>query len=231
MPARSPRRASSRRTLRASFRRRWRRPCCRSATTSIRHAFAQQPFGRLHRPRGRGRAAIPNGWILRGYCSSTLQSMPRRRSDLAALRGRRTRWCIFARASLRSFWTQVFPLSAAATARPMSRKRHAIRYATYFVALPLLLGHAWFGFFRTLAGLGGFAGGRRALCRRPWQRLRVLGAALTPGQRLATEPRCVPGDPRHRRPGEDGRLSRRAGVAAATARCHSRLAQRPGKGE
>ena len=89
------------------------------------------------------------------------------------------------RASLRSFWTQYYRYARGDGKADLWRKRHAIRYATYFVALPLLLGHAWFGFFARWLGWVGLLAGVVLYCRRPWQRLRVLGAALTPGQRLA----------------------------------------------
>jgi glycosyltransferase involved in cell wall biosynthesis len=89
------------------------------------------------------------------------------------------------RTSLRSFWTQYYRYARGDGKADLWRKRHAIRYATYFVALPLLLGHAWFGFFARWLGWVGLLVGVVLYCRRPWQRLRVLGAALTPGEWLA----------------------------------------------
>lgn len=88
------------------------------------------------------------------------------------------------RTSLHSFWTQYYRYARGDGKADLWRKRHAIRYATYFVALPLLLGHAWFGFFARWLGWVGLLAGVVFYCRRPWQRLRVLGATLTPGQRL-----------------------------------------------
>lgn len=89
------------------------------------------------------------------------------------------------RTSLRSFWTQYYRYARGDGKADLWRKRHAIRYATYFVALPLLLGHAWFGFFARWLGWAGLLAGVVLYCRRPWQRLRVPGAALTPAQWLA----------------------------------------------
>ncbi len=60
------------------------------------------------------------------------------------------------------------------------RKRHAIRYITYLVLLPALLGHALFGFFARWLGWLGLAVGIAAYCRRPWQRLAHIGGRLTP---------------------------------------------------
>jgi glycosyltransferase involved in cell wall biosynthesis len=89
------------------------------------------------------------------------------------------------RTSLRSFWTQYYRYARGDGKADLWRKRHAIRYATYFVALPLLLGHAWFGFFARWLGWAGLLAGVVLYCHRPWQRLRVPGAALTPAQWLA----------------------------------------------
>ncbi|HHY55016.1 MAG TPA: glycosyltransferase [Chloroflexi bacterium] len=89
------------------------------------------------------------------------------------------------RTSLRSFWTQYYRYARGDGKADLWRKRHAIRYATYFVALPLLLGHAWFGLFARWLGWLGLLAGVFLYCRRPWQRLRVLGATLAPGQWLA----------------------------------------------
>ena len=65
------------------------------------------------------------------------------------------------------------------------RKRHAIRYATYLVVLPALLGHAFFGFFGRWLGWLGLLVGIILYCRRPWQRLGTLGRDLTAAQQLA----------------------------------------------
>ena len=88
------------------------------------------------------------------------------------------------RETLGSFWTQYYRYARGDGKADLWRKRHAIRYATYFVALPLLLGHAFFGVFARWLGWLGLLAGVALYCRRPWQRLRVLGASLSPGQRL-----------------------------------------------
>jgi glycosyltransferase involved in cell wall biosynthesis len=89
------------------------------------------------------------------------------------------------RESLRDFWTQYYRYARGDGKADLWRKRHAIRYATYFVALPMLLGHAFFGFFARWLGWIGLIFGVFLYCRRPWQRLRVLGASLSPVQWLA----------------------------------------------
>lgn len=61
------------------------------------------------------------------------------------------------------------------------RMRHAVRYATYVLALPLLLILGRRG-MRLAWGL--FAAGVLAYCRRPWWRLRRLPGHFTPQQRL-----------------------------------------------
>ncbi|MFO7632977.1 MAG: glycosyltransferase [Caldilinea sp.] len=88
------------------------------------------------------------------------------------------------RESLRQFWTQYYRYARGDGKADLWRKRHAIRYATYFVVLPMLFGHAFFGSFARWLGWVGLLAGIVLYSRRPWQRLRVLGALLTPGQRL-----------------------------------------------
>ena len=88
------------------------------------------------------------------------------------------------RQTLSAFWTQYYRYARGDGKADLWRKRHAIRYATYFVALPLLLGHAFFGFFGRGLGWLGVLAGVVLYCRRPWQRLRSLGASLSPAQRL-----------------------------------------------
>jgi glycosyltransferase involved in cell wall biosynthesis len=89
------------------------------------------------------------------------------------------------RTSLRQFWTQYYRYARGDGKADLWRKRHAIRYATYLVALPLLLGHACCGVFARRLGWLGLLAGLILYCRRPWQRLRVIGAALRPQQWLA----------------------------------------------
>lgn len=89
------------------------------------------------------------------------------------------------RESLRQFWTQYYRYARGDGKADLWRKRHAIRYATYFVMLPLLLGHAFWGFFARPLGWLGLLAGVFLYCRRPWQRLRVLGASLRPMEWIA----------------------------------------------
>ena len=88
------------------------------------------------------------------------------------------------RTSLRAFWTQYYRYARGDGKADLWRKRHAIRYATYFVAVPALLGHAFGGFFARWLGWVGLLVGVILYCRRPWQRLQVLGQALSPAQWL-----------------------------------------------
>lgn len=89
------------------------------------------------------------------------------------------------RTSLRSFWTQYYRYARGDGKAGLWRKRHAIRYATYLVAVPALLGHARWGFFARWLGSLGLLAGAFLYCRRPWQRLGVLGRSLSPAQWLA----------------------------------------------
>ena len=89
------------------------------------------------------------------------------------------------RESLGAFWTQYYRYARGDGKADLWRKRHAIRYATYFVALPMLLGHAFFGFFARWLGWLGLLVGLFLYCRRPWQRLNTSGAALSAPQRIA----------------------------------------------
>jgi glycosyltransferase involved in cell wall biosynthesis len=89
------------------------------------------------------------------------------------------------RTSLRQFWTQYYRYARGDGKADLWRKRHAVRYVTYFVLLPALLGHAFFGFFARWLGWLGLIAGIILYCRRPWQRLAVLGRDLSPGQWLS----------------------------------------------
>ena len=55
---------------------------------------------------------------------------------------------------------------------------------TYLVFVPALLGHAFFGTFWRWLGWLGLIAGVVAYCRRPWQRLAVLGRDLGPTRAL-----------------------------------------------
>jgi glycosyltransferase involved in cell wall biosynthesis len=89
------------------------------------------------------------------------------------------------RTSLGQFWQQYYHYARGDGKADLWRKRHVIRYATYLVVLPALLGHAFFGFYARWLGWLGFVVGIAVYCQRPWQRLATLGHGLSPGQRLA----------------------------------------------
>lgn len=88
------------------------------------------------------------------------------------------------RENLRSFWTQYYRYARGDGKADLWRRRHAIRYATYVVAIPALLGHAFFGLFARELGWLGLLGGALAYCWRPWRRLAVVGGGLSPAQRM-----------------------------------------------
>lgn len=88
------------------------------------------------------------------------------------------------RSSLSAFWTQYFRYARGDGKADLWRKRHAIRYATYLVVLPALLGHALFGAFGRWLGWAGLLLGVLLYCWRPWQRLATVGAHLSLPQRL-----------------------------------------------
>lgn len=83
------------------------------------------------------------------------------------------------RSSIGSFWNQYYRYARGDGKADLWRKRHAIRYAIYFVVLPALLGHAFFGFFARWLGWAGLAAGVILYCLRPWQRLAKLGGNLS----------------------------------------------------
>jgi glycosyltransferase involved in cell wall biosynthesis len=88
------------------------------------------------------------------------------------------------RESLRSFWTQYYRYARGDGKADLWRKRHLIRYITYGVLLPALLGHLIWGLFARWLGWVGLFVGFIIYCRRPWQRLRVLGQPLSAKQRI-----------------------------------------------
>ncbi|RIK37478.1 MAG: glycosyl transferase family 2 [Chloroflexi bacterium] len=89
------------------------------------------------------------------------------------------------RQSLCSFWTQYYRYARGDGKADLWRKRHAIRYVTYFVALPALVGHTLFGGVWRWLGWAGLLVGVVLYCWRPWQRLAKLGTHLSSTQRLA----------------------------------------------
>lgn len=89
------------------------------------------------------------------------------------------------RPSLRSFWTQYYRYARGDGKADLWRKRHFIRYVTYGLLLPALLGHAFWGFFARGLGWVGLLAGLLFYCARPWLRLQRLGTDLPPRQWLA----------------------------------------------
>jgi glycosyltransferase involved in cell wall biosynthesis len=82
------------------------------------------------------------------------------------------------RQSLLAFWRQYYRYGRGDGKADLWRTRHAIRYATYLVLLPALLGYGLFGATARWAGWLALAVGVAAYCRRPWARLRIVGRDL-----------------------------------------------------
>lgn len=89
------------------------------------------------------------------------------------------------RSNLRAFWLQYYRYARGDGKALLFPKRQAARYLIYFVALPALLGHAFWGFFARWLGWAGLFVGIVVYCWRPWQRLATVGEPLTPGERVA----------------------------------------------
>lgn len=87
------------------------------------------------------------------------------------------------RDNLAAFWRQYYRYGRGDGKADLWRKRHFIRYFTYFVAAPLLLGHAFWGVGARWLGWLGLAAGLFFYCRRPWQRLGKIGAGLSAPQK------------------------------------------------
>jgi hypothetical protein len=84
---------------------------------------------------------------------------------------------------LASFWTQYYRYARGDGKAGLFRKRHAIRYMTYCVLVPALIGHALWGSFARWLGWIGVIAGIVAYCWRPWQRLAVIGSGLSLSER------------------------------------------------
>lgn len=83
------------------------------------------------------------------------------------------------RESLGAFFKQYYRYARGDGKADLWRKRHAIRYATYLVAFPALLGHAFFGFFAKWLGWLGLFGGILLYCATPLRRLLRIRGSLT----------------------------------------------------
>ena len=95
------------------------------------------------------------------------------------------------RSSFRSFWKQYYRYARGDGKADLWRKRHAIRYASYLVALPLLLSLTVRGGTGRTVGFAGLLAGGIAFCWRPWQRLRRIGSGLN-SQELAVAALLIP---------------------------------------
>lgn len=87
------------------------------------------------------------------------------------------------RDNLAAFWRQYYRYARGDGKADLWRKRHFIRYTTYFVAAPLLLGHAFWGVSARWLGWLGLVVGLLLYCRRPWQRLSEAGSGLNARQK------------------------------------------------
>lgn len=83
------------------------------------------------------------------------------------------------RSSLRAFMLQYIRYARGDGKADLWRKRHVVRYATYLLLLPALLGHALFGRFAKGLGWLGLLAGVIVYCWRPWWRLALFGVELS----------------------------------------------------
>ena len=90
------------------------------------------------------------------------------------------------RSTLRSFWRQYYLYARGDGKADLWRKRQVIRYVTYLILLPLLIGLIASGGVAGWLGLIGLAFGFVAYCYRPWQRLFLLGYRLSATEILQT---------------------------------------------
>ena len=95
------------------------------------------------------------------------------------------------RTTLKAFWQQYFRYARGDGKADLWRTRHAIRYATYLLLIPALVGHGlWGQEARWLGWLGLIAGGG-VNCARPWRRLWLMGKG-SPGGELLLSALLVP---------------------------------------
>jgi len=86
------------------------------------------------------------------------------------------------RTTLRSFWTQYYRYARGDGKADLWRKRHLIRYVTYLILVPALLGHAFWGSWAPWLGWVGLVAGGIFYCAKPWQRLGRIGTNLAPAE-------------------------------------------------
>lgn len=86
------------------------------------------------------------------------------------------------RKTLAAFWKQYFRYARGDGKADLWRLRHAIRFATYLLLIPALLGHALWGLEARWLGWAGLIAGGLVNCARPWRRLLVLGKGSPAGE-------------------------------------------------
>ncbi len=88
------------------------------------------------------------------------------------------------RATLKAFWEQYFRYARGDGKADLWRLRHAVRFATYLLLIPALLGHALWGQEARWLGWAGLFVGGLVNCARPWRRLMLLGKGAPAGEVL-----------------------------------------------
>lgn len=83
------------------------------------------------------------------------------------------------RTDLKSFWVQYYRYARGDGKADLWRMRHAIRYATYLILIPALLGHALWGQDARWLGWAGLIAGGAVNCARPWWRMRQLARGFS----------------------------------------------------
>lgn len=87
------------------------------------------------------------------------------------------------RTDMVSFWKQYYRYARGDGKADLWRKRHAVRYVTYLIGLPLLIGLFFVGGLWSWVGIAGLITGGVVYCYRPWQKLAMVGKELTRGER------------------------------------------------
>ncbi len=95
------------------------------------------------------------------------------------------------RPDLKSFWQQYYRYARGDGKADLWRVRHAVRYATYLVLIPALLGHALWGQEARWLGWIGLLVGGMVNCALPWRRLRKLARGLSVVEQVGAA-MCVP---------------------------------------
>ena len=88
------------------------------------------------------------------------------------------------RTTLAAFWQQYFRYARGDGKADLWRLRHAIRFATYLLLIPALLGHGLWGQEARWLGWLGLSLGGMAYCARPWRRLLSYGKGAPFGEWL-----------------------------------------------